>query len=471
VEGRDTRGSFAIARMIAEYTAPVTAVDRRTFVSAAVAALAASGRAGRPAAAAVPEATGRTWRVDGARLARRLKDLSRFGANAQGGVSRVAFSPADVEGRAFVMEMMRGAGLEVRVDPVGNIFGRRTGLLPAAAPILFGSHIDSVPEGGNYDGDVGSMSAIEVAQVLGEKGYRNRNPLEVAIWCDEESGLTGSRGFVGDLTTEDLARPSRNGAPLAENIRRLGGDPERLAEARHAKGAVAAYLELHIEQGGTLDAAGIPIGVVEGIVGIHHYEVTVRGFANHAGTTPMDKRRNALLAASEIVLAVDRIVRSVPGRQVGTVGRLVVRPGAPNVIPGEASFTIELRDLKAETIESLWSRIEPEARAIVERQGCTMEYVLSPPDRPALTDARMRDLIAGVADDLGLRHLSLPSGAGHDAQELARIAPMGMIFIPSVGGISHSPKEYSRPEDIANGANVLLQAVLRLDQGALEAGS
>src|SRR5262249_13667995 len=152
--------------------------------------------------------------------------------------------------------------------------------------------------------------------------------------------------------------------PTADNIRRIGGDPVRLAEARHEKGSVAAYLELHIEQGGTLDAAGMPIGVVDGIVGIHHYEVTVRGFANHAGTTPMDRRRNALLAASGIVLAVDRIVRSVPGRQVGTVGRLVVRPGAPNVIPGEVSFTVELRDLETAKIESLWSQIESEARGI-----------------------------------------------------------------------------------------------------------
>src|SRR6185436_11331389 len=269
----------------------VTAVDRRTFVTGTIAALAAAARATRPAAGAVPEATGRTWRVDGGRLERRLQDLSRFVANPQGVVSRVAFSPADVEGRAFATEMMRAAGLEVRVDPVGNILGRRPGLLAEAPPILFGSHIDSVPEGGNYDGDVGSMSAIEVAQLLGEKGYRNRHPLEVAIWCDEESGLTGSRGFVGDIAAEELERPARNGTVLAENLRRIGGDPARLAAARHERGSVAAYLELHIEQGGTLDAAGVPIGVVEGIVGIHRYEVTVRGFANHAGTTPMDKRR------------------------------------------------------------------------------------------------------------------------------------------------------------------------------------
>jgi N-carbamoyl-L-amino-acid hydrolase len=446
-------------------------IDRRTFVRVAAGALTAASAGlarARPAGGEVPEAGGRTWRVDGARLERRLQDLSHFGANPQGGVSRVAFSAADVEARAFTIEMMRAARLEVRIDPVGNIFGRRPGLDGGAAPILFGSHIDSVPEGGNYDGDVGSMSAIEVAQVLGEKGYRNRHPLEVAIWCDEESGLTGSRGFVGDIAPEELERPARNGTVLAENIRRIGGDPARLAAARHEPGSVAAYLELHIEQGGTLDAAGVPIGVVEGIVGIHHYEVTVRGFANHAGTTPMDKRRNALLAASEIILAVDRVVRSVPGRQVGTVGRLVVRPGAPNVIPGEVSFTVELRDLRTETIESLWTAIEAEARAIAERQGCTMEYVRRPPDRPALSDPRMRAIIASAADELGLRHLSLPSGAGHDAQELAHIAPMGMIFVPSVDGISHSPKERSRPEDVASGANVLMQAVLRLDQGALE---
>jgi len=446
-------------------------IDRRTFVRAAAAGLAAAARPLRAGAAEVPEASGHTWRVDAARLERRLQDLSRFGANPQGGVSRVAFSPADVEGRTFAMEMMRAAKLDVRIDPVGNILGRRSGLDADAAPILFGSHIDSVPEGGNYDGDVGSMSAIEVAQVLGEKGYRNRHPLDVVMWCDEESGLTGSRGFVGDIAPEELARPARNGTVLAENIRRIGGDPARLAAARHEPGSVAAYLELHIEQGGTLDAAGIPIGVVEGIVGIHHYEVTVRGFANHAGTTPMDKRRNALLAASEIVLAVDRVVRARPGRQVGTVGRLAVRPGAPNVIPGEVSFTVELRDLRTETIESLWTAIEAEARAIAARQGCTMEYLLRPPDRPALSDTRVRAIIASAADELGLRHLSLPSGAGHDAQELARIAPMGMIFVPSVGGISHSPKELSRREEIANGANVLLQAVLRLDQGALETRS
>jgi N-carbamoyl-L-amino-acid hydrolase len=419
------------------------------------------------AASAAPDEAWRAWRVDGARVNRHLSELARFGRNPQGGVTRLAFSPEDVAAREFAMRLMRGAGLEVRIDPVGNLLGRREGTVPSLPPLVFGSHVDSVPEGGNYDGDVGSMAAIEAAQTLHEKGYRSRHPLLVAIWCDEESGLTGSAGFVGNLPPERLAVRGRDGATLAERIRRIGGDPGRLAEARHAKGSVAAYLELHIEQGGTLDAAGIPIGVVEGIVGIRHYEVTFAGFANHAGTTPMDRRRNALLAASELVLAVDRIVRSVPGRQVGTVGRLSIRPGAPNVVPGEARLTVELRDLSMETIDTLWSRIEAEAKAIAARTGTTFAFEPEPPNVAALTDPRMRAVIAEAAEALGLPYRALPSGAGHDAQELARIAPMGMIFVPSVGGISHSPLELTRPEDVENGANVLLQALLRLDQRGL----
>ncbi len=376
------------------------------------------------------------WRVTGDRVNQHLTDLSRFGANPQGGVSRVAFTDADIAGRRFAMDLMRQAGLAVHIDPVGNIIGERASSARNALPILFGSHIDSVPEGGNYDGDVGSMSAIEVAQTLAERAYRNRHPLTVVIWCDEESGLTGSRGFIGDLPPAELTSPGRDGVPLADKIRRIGGDPDRLADARHAPGSIAAYVELHIEQGAILDERGLEIGIVEGIVGIHHYDVTkigivegivgihhydvtIHGFANHAGTTPMDRRRNALLAAAELTLAVDRIVRSVPGRQVGTVGRLLVHPGAPNVIPGQVDLTVELR---------------------------------------------IRAVIADAVAGLNLTNQLMPSGAGHDAQDLARIGPMGMIFVPSVKGISHSPLELTRPQDVTNGANVLLQTVLRLDQ-------
>ena len=434
-------------------------IERRQFVRTTAAAV--SGLVFRPWAV---QGDWKTWRVNGARVNQHLADLSRFGANPQGGVSRVAFTQADIDGRAFAMDLMRHAGLDARIDPVGNVVGTRAGTRAGALPILLGSHIDSVPEGGNYDGDVGSMGAIEVAHTLAERGYKNRNPLHVMIWCDEESGLTGSRGYIGDLPADELRRPGRDGVSLADKIRRIGGDPDRIAEARHASGSAAAYVELHIEQGGILDEKGLNIGIVEGIVGIHHYDVTIRGFANHAGTTPMDRRRNALLAAAELTLAVDRIVKSVPGRQVGTVGRLIVKPGAPNVIPGQVDLTVELRDLSTATIESLWTRILAEGQEIARRCDTTLDYVLQHVNAPALSDPRIRAVIADAVRGFNLTSQQMPSGAGHDAQDLARICPMGMIFVPSVKGISHSPLELTRPDDVTNGANVLLQTVLRLDQ-------
>jgi N-carbamoyl-L-amino-acid hydrolase len=434
-------------------------MNRRAFVRLSAAAV--SGVASRSWAV---QGDWKTWRVNGPRVNQHLTELSRFGANAQGGVSRVAFTQADLDGRALALDLMRQAGLDARIDPAGNLIGTRTGTRAGTLPILFGSHIDSVPEGGNYDGDVGSMGAIEVAQTLAERGYRNRHPLQVVIWCDEESGLTGSRGFIGDLPAEELTRPGRDGVPLADKLRRIGGDPDRIAAARHAPGSIAAYIELHIEQGGILDEQGIQIGIVEGIVGIHHYDVTIKGFANHAGTTPMDRRRNAMLAAAELVLAVDRIVKAAPGRQVGTVGRLLVKPGAPNVIPGQVDLTVELRDLSTEKIESLWTRIHAEGREIARKYDTTLEYVLQHVNAPALSDPAIRAVIADAVRALGLSSRAMPSGAGHDAQDLARIGPMGMIFVPSVKGISHSPLELTQAQDVANGANVLLQTVLRLDQ-------
>ena len=402
--------------------------------------------------------------MNGARVNKHLADLSQFGANPQGGVSRVAFSDADIAGRRFMMDRMRDAGLSASIDPAGNIFGIRPGSRSGAAPILFGSHIDSVPDGGNYDGDVGSCSAVEVAHTLADRGYRNRHPLHVVIWCDEESGLTGSRAYIGDLSSEELARPGRDGIPLADKIRRIGGDPARIPEARHGPGSIAAYIELHIEQGGILDERGINIGIVEGIVGIHHYDVTLKGFANHAGTTPMDRRRNAMLAAAEIVQHVDRVVRSMEGRQVGTVGRLLVKPGAPNVIPGQVDLTVELRDLSTDKIEQLWTRIHTEALETARKHDVTFDYTLQHVNPPALSTPAVRAVIVDAVDGLRLTSQVMPSGAGHDAQDLARIGPMGMIFVPSVKGISHSPLELTRPDDVTNGANVLLQTILRLDQ-------
>jgi N-carbamoyl-L-amino-acid hydrolase len=411
-------------------------------------------------------------RVNGARLNRHLSELAEFGKNPQGGVSRVAYSEADRQGREYVMGLMRGARLDVSVDAAGNIVGRRaggdSGRRPGRdsglPPLLFGSHIDSVPEGGNYDGDVGSLGAIEVAQTLAENDVVTRHPLEVIVFQNEEGGLIGSRALSGELTTRELDLVSRSGKTIREGTRFIGGDPDRIANVRRARGSIAAYLELHIEQGANLDAERIDIGVVEGIVGINWWDVTIEGFANHAGTTPMDRRRDALLAAARFIEAVNRVVTSAPGRHVGTVGRIQAFPGAPNVIPGKVVLSLELRDLDAAKIAQLYDRIRTEARQIAVSSQTTFDFKSINENTPAPTDPRVRELIVASARELGLTTKLMPSGAGHDAQDIARLGPVGMIFVPSVGGISHSPRELSRPGDITNGANVLLGTVMRVDE-------
>ena len=404
-------------------------------------------------------------RVDQDRIERRIGDLSRYGRNDDGGVSRVAFSQADIDGREYVTGLMREAGLTVRVDTAGNIIGRRPGSDPDLPVIMFGSHIDSVPHGGNYDGDVGSIGAIEVAQVLHENGVATRHPMEVIIFSDEEGGLVGSRAIIGDLSGEALEVMSHSGKTIGEGIRAIGGDPDRLGEARRMEGVVAAFLELHIEQGAFLHDEGIQIGVVEGIVGIEWWEITIEGKANHAGTTPMLKRQDALLAAAHLTVAVNEVALDTPGRHVATVGRMRVEPGAPNVIPGKVVMSLEIRDLSAKKIKRLYAVIAAHAGEIANKTETSMTFErLDVAAVPAPTDERMRRIIEETAHGLGLTTKRMPSGAGHDAQDMVRIAPTGMIFVPSVDGISHAPDEYTRPEDMANGANVLLHAVLKLDE-------
>jgi N-carbamoyl-L-amino-acid hydrolase len=408
-------------------------------------------------------------RVNPERLRQMLTDLSRHGRPPGGsfadGVSRVAFSDADVAGHRYAMDLIKSAGLEPRVDSAGNIFGRRAGADPSLQPILFGSHIDSVPSGGNFDGDLGSMAAIEVMHTLNERGTTTRHPLEMVIWTAEEAGLLGSRAAAGELQTEELERLAY-GTNVADGFRRLGGDPARLAEARRAPGSLRCYLELHIEQGATLDRAGVPIGVVEGIVSIDEYDVEIRGFANHAGTTPMPERRNALLAAAKLIEVVQEVVTRQPGRQVGTVGHLEVSPNARNVVPGLVKHTIELRDLSAGKIARLADEIKARARQIAKETHTEIAITKIEHDPPANATPEIQATIESAAARLGLKTMRLPSGAGHDAQMMARLGPMGMVFVPSVAGISHSPKEITRWGDCANGANVLLHTILLLDQAA-----
>jgi N-carbamoyl-L-amino-acid hydrolase len=406
-----------------------------------------------------------TLRVNSKRVMDHLFALAEFGKNPQGGVSRVAYSDADKQGREYVLGLMRDAKLDTTIDAGGNLIGRRAGSATGLKPLLIGSHIDTVPEGGNYDGVVGSMGAIEVAHTLGENNITTRHPLEVVIFQNEEGGLIGSRAMDGELTEKELDLVSRSGKTIRDGIKFIGGDPLKLAEVRRQKGDIAAYLELHIEQGNILDNEKIKIGVVEGIVGINWWDVTIEGFANHAGTTAMNNRQDALLAGAKFIEAVNRIVTSVPGRQVGTVGRINALPGAPNVIPGKVVLSLELRDLDAAKIKMLYDKIYAEAQQIATASRTKFDFTEINVNIPAPTDPRIRSLISEAAKELGLSTKNLPSGAGHDAQDMARLGPVGMIFVPSVGGISHSPREFSHPEDIANGANVLLHTLLKLDKG------
>ena len=435
-------------------------MKRREFAQSLAAATAAAAIPGVRLGAEMPR---RALRVHGERLNGWLTAIGEFGKNPQGGVTRLAYSEADLAARSYTMQLMRDARLDVTIDAAGNIFGKRAGSDASAKPLIFGSHVDSVPEGGNYDGNVGTLAAIEVARALAEQGITTRHPLWVTCWQNEEGGTWGSHLVTVSSTSAERATVARSGKSIDDGIRLLGGDPSRLATAQLRTGDAHGYLELHIEQGGTLDRDTLDIGIVEGIVGLREWDVTIDGFANHAGTTPMRERRDAMLAAARFTEMVHRIVTAEAGRQVGTVGRIQAFPGAPNVVPGKVTCTLELRDLDDRKIQRLYDVIVVESQKIGARNGTTFGFHEFVTHESALCDERVRTIIGASARALNFTTLSLPSGAGHDAQNLARVCPMGMIFIPSVGGISHSPREFSRAADITNGANVLLGAVLAMD--------
>ncbi len=403
-------------------------------------------------------------KVNEQRIESRIFELATFGKDANGRGYRVAYTKGDIEARAWYMSLMKKAGLDVRIDYAGNITGKRKGKNPSLKPIAFGSHIDMVPDGGNYDGCVGSIGALEIIEVLNENNITTEHPLEVIIFSNEEGGTVGSMAMACHIKAEGLKQVSQSGVAMAEGINAIGGNPDSIQYNVRKKGDIKGFIELHIEQGGILEKEQIQIGVVEGIVGIVHWEVTVDGVANHAGTTPMNMRRDALLAASKLIVAVNEVINSVPGKQVGTIGKIAAMPGAYNVIPGKVTMGLEIRDLSAEKIEQLFLAIEKRAATIAAAAGTKISFQRQASSiKPAITDKGVQETIAASANALGLTYKFMQSGAGHDAQEISMVAPVGMIFIPSVGGISHSPKEFSTAVDMANGANVLLQTILKLD--------
>lgn len=404
-----------------------------------------------------------------ARLESRLAALARFGALPGGGVTRQAWSPPHEEARAWLLAEMRAAGLRTWVDPAGNTFGAMgaAGLGPDRPLVLTGSHIDTVPEGGTLDGALGVLAGLECLQAVSEAGLRPRRPLAVAAWSDEEGrygSLFGSRAFCGNLEVARLPEmASVEGERLVDAMRRAGFDALQAPEARAPEGAVAAYVELHIEQGPRLDEAGVPIGVVEAIVGVRRTRVVVRGQADHAGTTPMDRRRDAFLGAAEYALRSRDLVTGRGGpASVTNIGVVQVHPGASNIVPARAELVHEMRDPDPGVLERLAAECAALAEDVARRRQLQVELRPMSATTPTPCAPRVMRVIEEAAAACGLASRRLYSAAGHDAQNLARITEAGMIFIPSRGGRSHRVDETSDGQAIERGANVLLQALLTL---------
>ena len=403
--------------------------------------------------------------VNQPRIENRIFELAKFGKDSLGRGYRVAYTKGDIEGRAWFIGLMKKAGLEVTIDFAGNIIGKRKGKNASNKIIAFGSHIDMVPDGGDYDGCLGSIGALEIIELLNENNIVTEHPLEVIIFSDEEGGPTGSLAMSGHLTAEDLKHVSQSKLTVGDGIKAIGGNPDSVVYAARKKGEIKAFVELHIEQGGILENEKINIGVVQGIVGITHWDITINGMANHAGTTPMKLRKDALLAASKLIIAVNEVINSYEGNQVANVGKIAAFPGAFNVVPGKVTLALEIRDLSADKITQLFKDIEKKAAAIALASGTTINFIQnSLKTTPALTNKKLQETVDATAKKLGFTTKLMQSGAGHDAQDMAMITAVGMIFVPSVGGISHSPKEFSTAKDMANGANVLLQTILMLDK-------
>ena len=408
-------------------------------------------------------------RVSLPRLRGRIEALARFGGLPGGGVTRPAWSPAYEEARAWLIAEMRAAGLATWVDAAGNTFGAvgTDGVRSDRPLVLTGSHIDSVPEGGILDGALGVLAGLECLQAIRESGAAARRPLAVAAWVDEEGrygSLFGSRAFCGNL---DVARipemAAVDGERLTDAMRRAGFDPLRAPEAEAPPGSVAAYVELHIEQGPRLEEAGVPIGVVEAIVGVRRTRVVFRGQPDHAGTTPMERRRDAFLAAADYALrAREHLDARGSHATVMNIGVVQVHPGVSNIVPGRAELVHEMRDPDADLLERLAAEFEALARRVGAARGIDVELRPMSATRPARCAPRVQAAIEQACARLGLPWRRMHSAAGHDAQNLALITEAGMLFIPSRGGRSHRVDEMSDWDAIERGADVLLHALLDL---------
>ena len=403
------------------------------------------------------------------RLHDAIAELAAFNDDpAGGGITREVYTPTYAAALARVTVWMRDAGLETRLDAVGNLFGRWEGSEPDAPLVLTGSHVDTTLNAGRYDGVLGVLGAVEAVHRLREAGAAPRRSIELVAWAGEEprfgTGCVGSRAAAGRLSRDDLGvLRDRDGVSMAEALRGAGFDPDRLEEARIDPAAIHALVELHIEQGVVLETGGEQIGVVTAIAAPHDFRVTLRGAATHAGATPMGLRRDALAGSAEAMVALERIAReSASGTTVATVGVLRVHPGAINVVPGEVELDVDVRDADRAARQQVVEAALAEMRAIAARRGLEVDVATIVEDTPIACDAGVIEAAAGVAEELGLSLRRMTSGAYHDAMIMGARVPIGMIFVPSAGGISHHPDEHTAPDDLDRGVRVLAGTLARL---------
>ena len=397
------------------------------------------------------------------RLLHRLDQLAQIGAIAGGGVCRLALTDEDKAGRDLVVNWMQELGLTITIDQLGNVVGTRAGLV-AGAPVMTGSHIDTVATGGRYDGNLGVLAGLEIIATLNEHHIQTQHPLAVAFFTNEEGArfhpdMMGSWAFSGGLSSDAaLAEVGIDGTTVAAELTRIG----YAGMVPCGSQPVKAFVEFHVEQGPVLEQAGVQIGAVTGVQGMSWQELTVTGVSNHAGTTPMSLRHDAGYGASAIAVAARELALSMGGNQVATVGAIQLKPGLVNVIAKEARMTVDLRNTDAALLRQAEAQLAEQIEAIAQKAGLNVTSRSLARFEPVTFDPVMVEQVVQTAQALGYSAKRMPSGAGHDAGMIAAIAPTAMIFVPSVNGLSHNVKEYTAPEDLANGSNVLLQVLLQL---------
>ncbi|MCG7379474.1 M20 family metallo-hydrolase [Paenibacillus sp. ACRSA] len=409
--------------------------------------------------------------INQVRLDERIEQLSRIGRIVDTGVCRLALTPEDMEGIIQVRLWMEEAGLATRLDAFGNLIARLEGTDPALPLLMLGSHIDSQPYGGRYDGAIGVLGALEVVQCLIEQGIQPLMSIEVVAFCDEEGsrfnkGLFGSRGITGQLEEGELERQDKHGMTRREAIESFGCSPAHFAESVYPPGAIGAYLELHIEQGPVLESIDAPVGVVTGISGPLWLTVTMKGMAGHAGSVPMGMRHDALVGSAKVIASFDEMVREEPGvPTVGTVGSLRVFPDSRNIIPEEVSFTVDLRDMEMARRDRLEARFMQLLEDVSKQHGLSYSLTVDTNSEPRYCAESIKSAIHSSAEVMGLTLPELMSGPFHDALALSHVCDYGMIFVRSKDGISHHPSEYSSPEDITLGTEVLYRTVRQMCNG------